>query len=132
NQNLTLGGTSTGNTIGAISIGSGTLTKNTASTWTLSGSDTYTGATTISSGTLNQAGTFGNTAIAVSGGTLSLQGASAVNQNTVTVNGGSLTETVANSLSGTASLAITSGTATLSTANNYTGNTTLSGGTLTL
>src|SRR5205823_3060626 len=27
NQNLTLGGTSTGNTIGAISIGSGTLTK---------------------------------------------------------------------------------------------------------
>ena len=36
NQNLTLGGTSTGNTIGAITTGSGTLTKNTASTWTLS------------------------------------------------------------------------------------------------
>src|SRR4029077_17683498 len=95
NQNLTLGGTSTGNTIGAITIGSGTLTKNTASTWTLSGSDTYTGATAISSGTLNQTGTFGNTAIALSGGALSLQAANAINQNTVTVSGtGALTETV--------------------------------------
>ena len=85
NQNLTLGGTSTGNTVGAITTGSGTLMKNTASTWTLSGSDTYTGATNISSGTLNQTGTFGNTAINVSGGTLSLQGANALSQNTVTV-----------------------------------------------
>src|ERR1041385_463116 len=69
-QNLTLGGTSTGNTIGAITTGSGTLTKNNTGTWTLSGTDTYTGATAISSGTLNQTGTFGNTAIALSGGTL--------------------------------------------------------------
>ena len=135
-QNLTLGGTiATGtNTVGAITTGSGTLTKNTAATWTLSGANTSTGATALSVGTTNITGTMGNTAIALSGGTLNLNGAGAINQNVLTMTGSStLTENTINALSSTAALTITANTlATLSTANNYSGNTTLTAGLLRL
>ena len=56
-------------------------------TSTLSGLNTYTGGTTVTAGTLNVTGTLGNTAIAVNGGTFSLQNAGAVKQNTITVGG---------------------------------------------
>ena len=57
-----LGGTAAGNTVtGTISDGSGTavtaLTKSGTSTWTLSGSNTYTGKTSVSAGTLQFAKT---------------------------------------------------------------------------
>jgi autotransporter-associated beta strand protein len=53
--NLTLDGssTTTGNDVlGGIIIGSGGLAKNGSSTWTISGNNSYLGATTISAGTL--------------------------------------------------------------------------------
>ena len=53
---LTLGGTSTANTIGAISNRNATNTtsviKSGTSTWTLTGTNAYTGVTTVSGGTL--------------------------------------------------------------------------------
>jgi autotransporter-associated beta strand protein len=94
---------------------------------TLSGANTYTGNTTVSAGTIDITGTLGNTAIVVKGGTFSLQNASAVSQNTITVVGGALTETVVNALSGNAALTVSSGTATLSSANNFTGPTSVTG-----
>src|SRR4029079_12923299 len=71
-------------------------------------------------------------AITVNGGTLSLQNAGAVSQNTLTVSGGTLTQTVDNALSGTASLVVNTGTTTLGFSNDYSGGTTVnSGATLT-
>ncbi len=52
NQNLTLGGTAAGNTVGAITTLAGTLTKAGTSTWSLTGANTYTGVTTVNGGTL--------------------------------------------------------------------------------
>ena len=52
NTNLTLGGTGNGMVAGTITTGSGTLTKDGNGIWTLSGANTYTGATTVSQGTL--------------------------------------------------------------------------------
>ena len=78
---LTVGGANNlTSTFSGVISGLGGLTKAGAGALTLSNNQLYTGATTISAGTLNQAGTFANTAIAVSGGTLSLQGAGAVTQ----------------------------------------------------
>ncbi len=81
---LTLGGTSTGNTIGAISDNSGTafsaVTKSNTSTWTLTGANTYTGATTVNAGTLvldyatNASVLSSSSALTLGGGTLQLKG----------------------------------------------------------
>src|SRR6185369_4020367 len=66
--------------------------------------------------------------------TLNLTGAAAVNQNTLTVNNTSsvVTENTTNALSGTATLAISNGSVTLSQGNDFSGSTTVSGGTLQL
>jgi len=63
------------------------LTKDGTGTLNLGAAKSDTGATAISAGTTNVAGSFGNTAIGLSGGILSLQAADAVSQNTVTVGG---------------------------------------------
>ena len=63
---------------------------------------------------------------------LSLQNAGAVSQNTVTVAGGVLSETVPNAIGGSAGLTITGGTADLSLSNSFSGTTLLNGGTLLL
>jgi autotransporter-associated beta strand protein len=53
---LTLGGSSTGSSLASgIGTTSGTLAKEGSGTWTLSGTNTYTGVTTISAGTLQMA-----------------------------------------------------------------------------
>ena len=96
------------------------------------GSSTATNTVTVNGGTLILSGSnsYGG-ATSVTGGTLSLQGANAVTLNTVTLSSsGSLTETAANGLGGSASLSIAGGTATLSQANNYSGTTSLSSGAL--
>lgn len=101
---------------------------------TFSGTDAYTGATTVSGGTLTVTGTLGNTAVTDGAGTLNLNGASAISQNTLTVNNASsvVTENTTNALGGTAVLTQSNGVVTLSRANNYSGVTSLSGGTLQL
>lgn len=79
-------------------------------TQSLTGVNTYTGPTSVSSGTL------------------SLDAAGAVSGSVITVSGtGVVTESVDNALTGTAGLAVTGGTATLDHVNNYTGPTSLSG-----
>jgi len=141
NQTLVLGGTAAGNSVtGLISDGTVSyklgLTKSNTSTWTLSGANTYTGATLVSAGTLaiGSGGTLGNTAVTVGGGTLQLNNTSAISQNTLTVNNAAsvVTENTTNALSGTAALTISNGAVTLSSANNFSGATALSGGSLQL
>ena len=118
---LTLQGTNTGaNTIsGVISDGGGSnsvaVTENGTGNWILSNVNTYGGATQVSSGTLNLAstgviGSGGGTAITVNGGTLN-------DNSTVATSGG---------ITGTSSLAVSSGTAILSGANNFSGATQVS------
>ncbi len=90
NRSVTFTGTNTGYNTFNMAItqinGLTTVNKTGAGTWVLSGNSSYTGATTVSSGTLLVTGALGNTPVAVQtgatlGGTGSIAG-------TVTVNGG--------------------------------------------
>jgi fibronectin-binding autotransporter adhesin len=94
-------------TAGLTKLGNGTLT--------LSATNTYSGVTTVSSGTLaaGNSGAFGSSALAVSGGTLNL-GGYAVN-NTITLNSGSIT----GGTSFTGSILLNAVTLTLGSANDY-------------
>ena len=110
----------------------GGFTKTGAGTAILNQANTYTGATTVSGGTLTIAsgGSFGNTAVTVgtSAGTLNLNNASAISQNTLQVNtGGTVNATVANAISGSAIVNVNAGTLTLSASNNYSGGGTFQG-----
>jgi autotransporter-associated beta strand protein len=67
---VVLTGTSTGNSVtGAIIGANAALTKSGTSTWTLNGTNTYTGATAVNAGTLaiGTSGSLGNTAATVGG-----------------------------------------------------------------
>ena len=66
---LTLGGAQGGSITSIIGTVAGTLTKADAGTWTLSGTNTYTGGTTLSAGTLNI-----NSATALGTGTFTING----------------------------------------------------------
>jgi autotransporter-associated beta strand protein len=142
-NNLTVSGASTST--------SGALTKIGAGTLTLSGANLYTGLTTVSAGTL-KLGRSGGTildaaAVTVSGGTLNVANADTVGAVTLssgTISGAAAltgssysltnTGTVSAVLAGSG-IALTktgAGTATLSAANTYTGNTTITNGTLKL
>lgn len=85
---LSVSGTVDGSYAGTIINGAGTvqLTKSGISTLTLSGSNSYTGATSVTAGTLLIAGSLGNTAVAV-GGTGILAGSGTIG-GAVTVNSG--------------------------------------------
>ncbi|BCU76390.1 autotransporter-associated beta strand repeat-containing protein [Luteolibacter sp. LG18] len=91
-KTLTLQGSTigSGEIAGAIVDNSGTnktsVTKAGTGTWTLSGADTYTGATTINAGTLNVAGSLTSTVTVNTGGTL---GGSGSTNGLVTLNSGS-------------------------------------------
>ena len=107
---------------GAIS-GSGTLTQSGSGTTTLTGNNSYTGATTISAGTM-QVG---------SGGTSGTLGTGAVTDNGTLVFNRSDDVTVSNAISGSGTLTTSgSGTLTLTANNTYAGATTISAGTLVL
>ena len=96
-----------GGTVGLTKLGTGTLL--------LTNTNTYSGTTTVSAGTL------------------AANAAGAITNSPIIVNGGTLTENTTNALTGSDSIAVSSGTVTLSVANNYSGSTTISGtGTLAL
>ncbi len=138
-------------TVSAILAGSNGADKTTAGTVTLSGSNTYTGTTTISAGTLALGANNvfdNNSSIVVDGGTLAMGTFSdtvagvTLQSGTISGNGGVLTSDskfILQSGSVSAVLAgddgadkTTAGTVTLSGANTYTGTTTISAGTLAL
>ena len=74
-QNLTLGGTATGNIVtGVIGTETGKLTKSGNSVWKLSGANTYSGATTVGGGVLLL-----DNANAIPGGIATAGGTSALN-----------------------------------------------------
>lgn len=134
-------------TISAILGGAGALTKTTAGTVTLSGANTYTGATTVSAGTL-QLGAAGaiadtNAVTVTTPGTFDLNGfnetiGSLAGTGSVTLGSGTLAAGANNTstafsgvISGTGGLTKTgAGTLTLSGTNTYTGPTTINQGTL--
>ncbi len=121
---------------GIIEDGSGQVALTIAGTGTqgLAGVNNYTGDTVVSGGTtsLGVADAISDGAITVTGGTLSLDAAGAVSGVGITVSGGALTESVDDAISGTASLTVDGAgvSVTLSNANNYSGGTTVSDGTL--
>ncbi len=129
---LTAQGSAGANTIGAITNVTGLALS--GGTWTLSGSNTFTGTTTVSGGKVNVGGTLASTSINVTAGTLALNNAAAVSGGTQTIalsGTGTLTESVANAISGGASLTMgASGTLTLTQPNNYSGTTSVNAGTL--
>jgi fibronectin-binding autotransporter adhesin len=134
---------------GAIS-GAGSLTEVDTGTLILINADTYTGATTITSGTLQLGngtadgsiasssgvtdnGTLDISSLLASGASVkSLAGSGSVTLNTKTLTVTSASGTFSGNISGgsASGLKITSGTETLNATNSYTGATTLSGGTL--
>ncbi|BCU76788.1 autotransporter-associated beta strand repeat-containing protein [Luteolibacter sp. LG18] len=64
-------------TYAAVVSGTGSFVQDGTGALTLSGVNTYTGATTVNSGTLNLTGSSTSTAIAVAGGTLNVTGTTA-------------------------------------------------------
>ena len=119
NPDFTVSAGQTG-TVGAIISGSGALTLSGAGTLVLSATNTYTGGTVISSGSvqLNTPGAAGTGAITDNGILSVILGSSATLANVISGSGGIIQ-------AGT-------GTLTLSGVNTYTGDTTISSGSLTL
>jgi len=157
-KTLTLTGNNTGLNTLALAIGDNTgatsLTKNGTGTWVLSGNNSYSGATTISAGTLSIAnianggtasGLGGSTSaeanLVLNGGTLNYTGASASSNRSFTLanstSSGIRVESAATVLTISGTSAATSGSLTKSgdgtlalTGNNsYSGGTTISAGT---
>ncbi len=124
-RTLTLTGTNTGaNTLAAVigdNGGATALSKTGAGTWVITGTNSYTGTTTISGGVL-QVG---------SGGTSGMLGSGSVTDSSNLTFNRSDSLTVANTISSTGSLSqIGAGTTTLTGTNSYSGVTTISGGVL--
>ncbi|HEY4146948.1 autotransporter-associated beta strand repeat-containing protein [Pinirhizobacter sp.] len=147
---LTLGGSFAGpNVLSGIVSGPGSVTMNGAGSWELDGNNTYTGTTTVQSGTLiagsDQA--LGTTkAVVVNGGTLDLNsqditapslagtgGSVDLGSGTLTLKSTSGSTAYAGAIVGTGGLTkLGAGTQTLTGASTYSGDTTIGGGTLAL
>lgn len=149
---LTVNQTNSSSFAGVMS-GSGGLIKAGASTLTLSGSNTYTGGTTVSEGKLVVSGghsiSDASSVTVASGATFELDevvsetvgsiagaGSIVANGGTLTVGSNNTSTTFGGDFSagsaGAALAKVGSGTLTLSGSNTYSGNTTVSGGTLSL
>jgi autotransporter-associated beta strand protein len=109
---------------GNVTVQGGTLTESIANALTGGQALVVSGGTV----TLSQPNNYGGGTTA--GGTLAANAAGALGTGTVTVGGGTLTESTANALTGSQALVVSGGTAALSQSNNYTGGTTLSAGML--
>jgi len=113
-RTLILSGTNTGNNTLAATLannGSGatSVTKNDAGTWVLSGTNTYTGTTTVGGGTLMVSGTIGSTsAVAINSGTFNYTNNTTALDRAVTVAGGNFKYNSTQAYSG--ALTFTSGT----------------------
>ena len=123
--NLTLGGTQGGSIATYIATGAGSLIKQDLGTWTLSGTNTYTGGTLISAGTLkvNNSTALGTGSVAVTfGAALDLNGTTMTTANALTLNGtgvsssGALTNSSATAATFAGSLALGSNASVISSA----------------
>ena len=124
-RSFTLGGTASGNIFAGALVDNGagalSLTKSGAGRWVLTGSNAYTGVTTINAGTL-QVGNAGTSGTLGSG--------DVVNNGTLTFMRSDALE-VSGAISGTGAVRQTgSGTTTLTGNNTYAGTTTITAGTL--
>ena len=131
------GGSITGgasiNSSGIVALsGSNTYTgatNVTAGSFTLAGTSTGAGTMTVTGGNATISGSLTGSAVNVSAGNLSLQGAGAVTNGIITLSGtANFTQTADNAISGTAGIT-TSVPLTMSRTNNYSGDTTIIGGT---
>jgi fibronectin-binding autotransporter adhesin len=153
-RTLTVGDTSSTTFSGVMQNGAAgafNLTKQGSGTLTLSGTNTFTGVTTINAGTLalsasgsvatssqvnvaNAAGTFDISNTSAGATITTLNGVANSNvtlgSQTLTLSNGSTT--YAGIIQGAGGLTLTAGTQTLSGTNTYTGDTTINGGTLAL
>ena len=113
---------------GAAALTINTATANYNRAWTFTGANTFSGALTITAGTLTLggAGDLGD-----NGGGSGSYAANIANGGTFTYSS-SASQTLSGIISGTGALSQSAGTLILSGANTYTGTTTLSGGTLQL
>ncbi|MGC4017020.1 MAG: autotransporter-associated beta strand repeat-containing protein [Luteolibacter sp.] len=135
-RNISVGGAGTGTLSGVISNGTATtgmsLNKVGTGTWTISGANTYTGAVSITNGTLvaGSNAAFGTTAggVTVTGGTVDLNGKT-IGAEPFTLNGAGFGSAGALINSNTSTAATHSGTVALASAASIggAGNTTLSG-----
>ena len=119
NHSLTLKGAGDGIVSGTITTGSGTLSKSNGGKWTLSGANTYTGATSITGGVLNIQNA---TALGTTSGGVTVSAALEL-QNNITVGNESLSLT-GGGISSNGALRNISGT------NEYQGSITLTGNTI--
>ncbi|MEI6073004.1 MAG: autotransporter-associated beta strand repeat-containing protein, partial [Verrucomicrobiae bacterium] len=157
NYNLTLGGAAIGGFNGNIGIGTGTLTKDGAGTWTIN-ANTFSGNTLVSAGTLILAGYLTNSALDTSGaGVITLSAlttptlggligskdlasvittgytsVTALTLNPGTGASNTYSGAIANGAAGMTLTKTGSGTQILSGTNTYTGNTTITAGSLQL
>lgn len=142
-QTLTAGD-SNDKTLSGVISGSGGFTKAGSSTYTLSGTNTYTGNTNINSGTLTVSGTLSDsTAVTVASGAIydvdvsdtiaSVDGAGTIEiANAVNlITGDANDQELSGTISGSGSITkVGNGILTLSGTNSYSGDTTISAGTL--
>jgi len=133
-KSLGLAGSNTGDNefAGLISNGTGGgtlgLIKSGAGKWIISGSNTYTGATTVNAGILEVRGTLGHVSAGVGNyaGTVSITNTSSGRL----VYNSTAAQTLGGVISGTGALFVEQGTLALTNTNTYAGATTINGGIL--